>query len=165
MTPEHVDDDVFESIAKKPCKLIKLHVGYNKKITTLNHMTKLYYDVFGFWQQSAIPGSLMIHPVMGHAVRALVGINEPTVKKQKDGIIKVYPNPANDKLFISASSLNSADDYKIELYSIVGDKLFEVKVENNTTEVNLNEYASGIYFVALNQTNNTISTQNFIISR
>ncbi len=139
-----------------------LYVGFDRN---LNHMTKLYYDVFGFWQQSAIPGSLMIHPVMGEKNRALVGINEPIVKKQKEGIIKVYPNPASDQLFISASSLNNSDNYKIELYSIVGDKLFEVKVENTTTEVNLNEYASGIYFVALKQNNNTISTQKFIISR
>ena len=139
-----------------------LYIGFDRN---LNNMTKLYYDVFGFWQQSAIPGSLMIHPVMGHSTRALVGINEPVAQKQKEGIIKLYPNPANDKLFISASSLNKSDTYKIELYSIIGDKLFEVPVENTTTEVNLNEYASGIYFVTLKQNNFAISTQKFIISR
>ncbi|HWY10092.1 MAG TPA: T9SS type A sorting domain-containing protein [Bacteroidia bacterium] len=139
-----------------------LYVGFDRN---LDHMTKLYYDVTGSWQQSGIPGSLMIHPVMGEATHAMVGINEPTVKKQKESVIKVYPNPASDKLFISASSLNSSDDYKIELYSIVGDKLFEIRVENTTTEVNLDEFASGIYFVALIQNRNTISTQKFIISR
>ncbi len=139
-----------------------LYVGFDRNI---NHMTKLYYDVGFGWTQSAIPGSLMIHPVMGEAARALVGIHEPTIPKQKDAIIKVYPNPANDKLFISASSLNGRDDYKIELHSIVGDKLFEVRVENTTTEINLNEFSSGIYFVTLKQNNNVISTQKFIISR
>jgi hypothetical protein len=139
-----------------------LYVGFDRNV---NHNTSLYYDVGSGWTQSTIKGSLMIHPVFGESTRALVGIKEQEISKPKEGFIKVYPNPASDKLFISASELNGKDHYTIELYSMMGAKLSEVKVENTTTEIDLNDYASGIYFVTLKQNNYTIANQKFIISR
>lgn len=138
-----------------------LCVGFDMN---LDHHTSLYYDIGFGWTQSSAKGSLMIHPVFGESTRALVGINEPMASKPKEGIIKVYPNPASDKLFISASELNGKDHYTLELYSMMGAKLSEVKVENTTTEIDLNDYASGIYFVTLKQNNSTIANQKFIIS-
>lgn len=138
-----------------------LYVGFDRNI---DHKDKLFYDVGSGWTPSGIPGSLMIHPVFGEATRALVGIKEQP-SKRKEGFINVYPNPANDKLFISAADLNSKDNYTIELFSTLGTKLAEVKVENATTEINLNDYASGIYFVTLKQNNTHVANKKFIISR
>lgn len=138
-----------------------LYVGFDRNV---NHNSALFYDTGSGWTQSAIKGSLMIHPVFGESTRALVGIKEQEASKPKEGFIKVYPNPASDKLFISASELNMKDHYTIELYSMLGVKLSEVKVENTTTEIDLNDYASGIYFVTLKQNNSTIANQKFIIS-
>ncbi len=137
-----------------------LYVGFDRNV---DHKSSLYYDVGSGWTQSSIKGSLMIHPVFGEATRALVGINEQPAKR-KEGFINVFPNPANDKLFISAAEVNMKDHYSIELYSMLGTKLLEVNVENTTTEINLNDYASGIYFVTLKQNNNTIANKKFIIS-
>lgn len=138
-----------------------LYVGFDRNV---DHKSSLYYDTGSGWTQSAIKGSLMIHPVFGEATRALVGIKEQEVSKSKEGFIKVYPNPAADKLFITAEKINTKDNYTIELYSMMGSKLNEVNVENTTTEINLNAYASGIYFVVLKQNNSTIANQKFIIS-
>jgi hypothetical protein len=138
-----------------------LNIGIDMNLD--NH-AKLYYDVSGAWQQSSVPGSLMIHPVFGHADRALVGINEP-VKEQKENFITVYPNPANDKLYISATGVEKKDGFKLELYSVIGNKLMDMPMDNSTTEINLDNYAAGIYFVALKQNNNTISYKKFIIAR
>lgn len=138
-----------------------LYVGFDRNV---DHKSSLYYDTGSGWTQSAIKGSLMIHPVFGEATRALVGIKEQEVSKSKEGFIKVYPNPAADKLFITAEKINTKDNYTIELYSMMGSKLNEVNVENTTTEIDLNAYASGIYFVVLKQNNSTIANQKFIIS-
>lgn len=138
-----------------------LYVGFDRNV---DHKSALFYDVGSGWTQSAIKGSLMIHPVFGEANKALVGIQEQ-VTKSKEGFIKVYPNPANDKLFISAADLNNRDHYTLELYSLLGNKLADVAVENTTTELNLNDYAAGIYFVTLKQNNQPIANQKFIISR
>lgn len=139
-----------------------LCVGFDRN---LDRRTKHYYDVGSGWIQSAIKGSIMIHPVFGEATRALVGIAEQGQTKRKEGFINVYPNPASDKLFISASEINPSDNYSIELYSLLGTKLTEVTVENSVTEINLNDYASGIYFVMLKQGNTTLANKKFIISR
>jgi hypothetical protein len=138
-----------------------LYVGFDRNV---DHKSSLYYDTGSGWTQSAIKGSLMIHPVFGEATRALVGIKEQEISKSKEGFIKVYPNPAADKLFITAEKINTKDNYTIELYSMMGSKLNEVNVENTTTEIDLNAYASGIYFVVLKQNNSTIANQKFIIS-
>ncbi len=139
-----------------------LCIGFDKNI---DHHTKLYYDVGSGWTQSATKGSLMIHPVFGEANRALVGIAEQPQSKRKEGFINVYPNPANDKLFISAAEINAKDNYSIELISMLGAKLTEVNVENSITEINLNDYPSGIYFVSLKQNGTPVANKKFIISR
>ncbi|MBK7667746.1 MAG: T9SS type A sorting domain-containing protein [Sphingobacteriaceae bacterium] len=138
-----------------------LYVGFDRNV---DHKSSLYYDTGSGWTQSAIKGSLMIHPVFGEATRALVGIKEQEKIKSKEGFIKVYPNPASDKLFITAEKINTKDKYTIELYSMMGSKLNEVRLENTTTEIDLDAYASGIYFVVLKQNNSTIANQKFIIS-
>ncbi len=139
-----------------------LCVGYDRNI---DRRTKHYYDVGFGWTQSSIKGSLMIHPVFGEPNRALVGIDEQTTVKRKEGFINVYPNPANDKLFITAEELNNKDEYTLELYSMLGGKLVEVNIENTTTEISLNDYSSGIYFVTLKQNNTPVANKKFIISR
>lgn len=139
----------------------KMNIGFDRNF---NHSNTLFYDVTGTWQQSAIPGSIMIHPVMGPAARALVGINE-TANQPKEGLIKVYPNPANDKLFIATSGLEKQNTYEIELYSVLGTQLQSTVLENGQTELNLQEYAAGLYFVVLKQNNTFLSQQKFIISR
>ena len=106
----------------------------------------------------------MIHPIFGNAARALVGINEHEVT-QKPNRIVVYPNPANDRLFISSTAINHEDDFRIELYSVIGHKLTDTKVDQSLTEVSLSDYASGIYFIALKQNGQTVSYQKFIIAR
>lgn len=139
-----------------------LYVGFDRNV---NHKTNLYYDTGSGWTQSAIPGSLMIHPVFGESGRAIIGIEENYTTKRKEGSINVYPNPATDKLFISAEELNGNDKYTIELYSVIGTKLAEVNVENRTTEIDLQGHAAGIYFVTLKQNNIPVANKKFIISR
>lgn len=139
-----------------------LYVGFDRNV---DHHTSLYYDVGSGWTSSSIKGSLMIHPVFGTAARAYVGIKEKDDLKPKESFITVYPNPANDKLFISAEKLNSSDHYTLELHSILGMKLSEVMIEDTVTEVDLNTYPAGIYFVTLKQNNSPLTTKKFIISR
>lgn len=139
-----------------------LYVGFDRNV---DHKSSRFYDVGSGWVQSTVKGSLMIRPVFGEATRALVGIQEQPISKKKEGFIKVYPNPATDKLFISAAELNTGDNYTLELYSMLGTKLISTAVENTTTEITLNDYAAGIYFVTLKQNGQPVANQKFIISR
>jgi hypothetical protein len=56
-----------------------------------------------------------------------------------------YPNPCNDKLFLS---LNSQDEiHDIALYSITGELLFQQNTLANT-ELNVSELPRGMYFIS-----------------
>lgn len=54
-----------------------------------------------------------------------------------------YPNPVNDILHIENKELID----KIELYSITGQILKSEKINSNNTNLNLNTFSDGIYFV------------------
>lgn len=138
-----------------------LYLGFDRN---LDHKDALFYDATGFWQQSTIKGSIMMHPVLGHSTRAWVGIKE-TENKIKEGLIKIYPNPANDKIFISATGLTKQNNYTIELLSVLGNQLYNAPLESSLSEINISEYAAGLYFVVLKQNNSILSHQKFIISR
>ncbi|MBL7895138.1 MAG: T9SS type A sorting domain-containing protein [Bacteroidia bacterium] len=138
----------------------QLNIGFDRNF---DHKDALYYDVSGFWQQSAIPGSIMIHPIVGPSARALVGIKETENKKESS--VKIYPNPTSDKLFIETKNINECNDCKIELYSVLGNKLNEEELGNGVKEIALSEYAAGMYFIVIKQNNKVVSQNKFIISR
>ena len=129
-----------------------------------DHSSSAYYDVSGTWQQSAIKGSLFIHPVLGPAARALVGLNEIT-PAAKDGLIKVFPNPASEKITIVSNGLNTNINYTIDLYNSLGSLITSTLLNNGESELDINEYPSGLYFVVLKQNNTILSQKKIIISR
>jgi hypothetical protein len=136
----------------------QLNIGFDRNI---NHADALYFNIGTTWQQSAIAGSLMIHPVFGGSSQA-VGINEKTLENKNH--IAVYPNPASDRLFIRAD-LEDGKDYGIEIYSTLGQKLSSADLINSETELIISEIPAGIYFVALKHKNTILSQQKLIISR
>ncbi|MFN3969178.1 T9SS type A sorting domain-containing protein [Flavobacterium sp.] len=54
-----------------------------------------------------------------------------------------YPNPVKNNLTISSESIIN----KIEIYSVLGQKVKSVKVNDIQTEINLSELTQGLYFV------------------
>jgi hypothetical protein len=57
--------------------------------------------------------------------------------------IKVFPNPANDRLFVSAQNISD-----VEIYHVSGQIVLHQLVNNeNTIQLNISELASGSYFI------------------
>lgn len=74
-----------------------------------------------------------------------VGENEITSQKSQ---LNVFPNPANG--YVNITSGNNIED--IEIYNIVGQKVFyKNNLEKNIT-INTNEFESGIFFVRIKTT-------------
>ena len=117
--------------------------------------------------------------VMGDAVytaRAIVGytesvVNPKSLEQENDAnssseiIAKVYPNPANDKLFIE---IKAAGDEKLNfvLLNSLGVKLKEVSLQKNTV-IDVSRLSNGLYFYQILCTfNKEISGKgHFVISR
>lgn len=133
-----------------------LNIGFDKNT---NHSDALYYDIGGGWVQSAIPGSIMINPIMGCTVPEIVNISE----HERSLLLSLFPNPAQNEVNLK-SSMPELEFCTISVYSSIGQEVINTPFENNKT-INISELPNGIYFVKLNDSRTTLSTKKLIISR
>ena len=69
--------------------------------------------------------------------------------------LKIFPNPALSKLFISGwnKKLNHAD---VLIYDLSGRKLLSQKISSSENEINVSTLTDGIYFLELKNEEQTI---------
>jgi endoglucanase len=75
----------------------------------------------------------------------------------KDHQISVYPNPANNRVFIKTT-----EPATIEVYNVVGEFMQVVKGSNEIVEINISSFASGIYFAKMQWGDGTSAIRKFI---
>ena len=70
------------------------------------------------------------------------GITEPV----KNTSILLYPNPCMEKVSVKYENADA-----VSVFNLVGEKMMDVKLSGNsgTTELNVAELSSGVYFVAI----------------
>ncbi|MBP1840123.1 S8/S53 family peptidase [Formosa algae] len=77
--------------------------------------------------------------------------------------IVVFPNPVNDVLNIKLNS-NTYQDIKVNLYNLVGQKQLEATFNTQKdVEIDVSQLSKGIYFLNVQDDNNTIITTKKII--
>jgi hypothetical protein len=99
----------------------------------------------------------------------LVGIEEPEPEAEIE-FIKIFPNPADDWLYIyfaSPQPLSGGEGQKgfaLEIYNVTGMLLKRVDhLSNHTTYMlELDDWASGVYFVALKRGNEILQTEQLV---
>jgi hypothetical protein len=85
---------------------------------------------------------------------------DPTSLSVSDEFINLnlYPNPVSKILNVSLNDLGfELNNTKIVLHSISGKKVFEQKVFSEKVEMNLEDLATGIYIITINDNHKTIS--------
>jgi hypothetical protein len=87
-----------------------------------------------------------------------VSISTVGIKKYSDKSgISVYPNPANDKIFIEQAK--NEEIIGVVVTDLYGKEVFKTSKQ---TEIDISSLATGVYFIQVNTTNNT-STQKIIV--
>lgn len=83
----------------------------------------------------------------GNGARELVNILEG----DREGELKLYPNPAEQVLYLEADWLLNPEQNQIELLSIDGKTLKKIEHEggNRTLSINIGDLSAGIYFLKL----------------
>lgn len=141
-----------------------LNIGFDRNT---NHKDALYYDISGTWVQSAIPGSIMINPVMGCALNTqITDCNTPTVsvtEYTKKNKIKLYPNPAQDYITISDAE-NQLENTHMEILNSLG-QLVLTETINGNERIDISHLPDGIYFIQLKSSDINFSSQKLLISR
>ena len=69
---------------------------------------------------------------------------------------EIFPNPVNDKLFIDLNQFQSELN-RISIFSLIGEKIFEVNSSNALVEIDLNHLSSGNYIVAVTNSKSSLS--------
>ncbi len=123
-----------------------LSLGLDRNDTANSNM---FYNVAGTWQSSGIPGAWMMRPILGKRANLKI----PTQDLQRESI-SVYPNPAQEQLFISG--LNTLESPSFEIYSSMGQKMqsgfiFDGQIQLNPSMhglmfLNINVHGERIYF-------------------
>ena len=74
--------------------------------------------------------------------------------------ISVYPNPSNGIFTIKT---NNTSVSQLEIYNVLGEKIYKSAVINAQIEIDLSKQSKGVYFVQMVDDKNTILTKKIII--
>ena len=76
---------------------------------------------------------------------------------ENSSCIKVFPNPAADKIEICSENAHT-----IELYDVFGKKVFGTFVENNNTSIDISKLPAGVYTVVIQNISGAIHTEKVV---
>ena len=94
-----------------------------------------------------------------------VTVSIVTTDLEKDNVIKVFPNPVENDLFISSEGKNSVKE--IFIYNITGEEIYNkdyVLRQNNdfTITIDVSNYEKGIYFLKIEYEDNRTIVKKFV---
>jgi len=90
-----------------------------------------------------------------------VGVEEVTGNSSN---LNIYPNPAADKLTINVESMNG--NLSVVLFDISGKQKFSGTISEQTTNFNIDELESGIYFALIrDEQGKIVSRQKIVVAK
>lgn len=84
-------------------------------------------------------------------------INSVTEKENIKNVVQIFPNPSNGKFQLTLNFLKGST---FEIMDVLGNTILKSEIKNETTEMDLSDYKSGIYFVRI-----TDSKGNFVVKK
>ena len=77
--------------------------------------------------------------------------------------VDIFPNPANNELFVQISTEYLKADYTLSIFDITGKLLMETSVNINTmNSINIKTLPKGIFFVRINMDTQMIHVEKII---
>lgn len=77
--------------------------------------------------------------------------NPGFIELQSDNVLKVYPNPAKDKLFLNTTG--NLDNSVVKVYDIKGQLIYSEKMKSNDSEINVSGWNRGMYLLKFHSDN------------
>jgi hypothetical protein len=130
-----------------------LNVGFDQNNNSSQYV---FFKANGsVWSSSFMFGTPMLRPVLGKELeRTFVAVNESELE------VKIYPNPAKDKLFIELSQELQTENIIMSIYALTGQKIYESPYRS---EISLSSYIPGFYLLRLTDGNKRHIVRKFLI--
>ena len=132
-----VSQNIWVGWIQQPATNLKFSVGFDKRTDA---SSKVYYNLGTTWNQSSIPGAIMIRPVVGEPY-SWVGVEEqPTVQH-----INIYPNPSTGEVYMEEAFSGQFLNAQITVYDISGRSVHSQT--GYTRQLQLRHLHSGTYIL------------------
>ena len=82
------------------------------------------------------------------------------IENHQTNLYTIYPNPTNGNVTIEGSGLN-----RVEIYNVLGCRLAEYNNVKDNLQINVNNFADGLYFVKLYSVMNAAVTKRLVIMK
>ena len=125
-----------------------INIGFDSSID--NSMYN-FVNANGSWQQSNLPGSLMIRPVVGASYYIGLEENGPST-------VAVYPNPVSDRLHLDGD----IDGGQVSIFDLMGRKVYTGAYQPTIPVDQLND---GMYLLSITTNEGQVINQKFIIRK
>jgi aminopeptidase N len=79
--------------------------------------------------------------------------------------LKVFPNPAKDKLTIDLSGMKPGEPQQLLISDVSGKIIYKEKTQQQIMSINTSSYADGVYFISVKMKDGSMSKSKFIIAR
>ena len=147
-----VVDNIWIGWIQQPATNMKFSVGFDKRTDVSSNV---YYNLGTTWNQSSIPGAIMIRPVVGQPYN-WVGLDEqPTVQH-----IKVYPNPSTGDVYLEEAFSGQFRNAQITVYDISGRSVHSQT--GYTGQLQLRHLHSGTYILRVDS-NQGVFTERLVL--
>ena len=105
-----------------------------------------------------VADSMNTFKIITYTVNVQEGV---AIKDLSSSNFKLYPNPVKDVLYFDQGQIGEVD--KIELFNVIGKKVYSGNVSNEVTSINLSEVERGIYIAKIYSNNSgLVHTQSFV---
>ena len=113
-------------------------------IKTNNNLTSIFFnDVSSGWIVGA--NGTILNTTNG----GTTGINEAKQPDNSANSLKIYPNPATERITVEPSKPGINMNGTISLYGITGQELVKQQLQGSNVQINVSLLPSGLYFVKL----------------
>jgi hypothetical protein len=130
-----------------------LNVGYDVNTPQAG---KQFYWLNGEWNQSQMPGSIMIRPVVGAPLK-ITSVKE-TLYKNKN-LMSFWPNPARDYININPGELQLHGSLFISFIDLNGQELLKVPYSDR---VNISSLHDGMYYLVISMNGQPVGYNRLI---
>lgn len=84
------------------------------------------------------------------------GVGVKNIKNELD--VKLYPNPATEKLNFSTSEVVE----KLEIYNVIGKQVLQANIKSDFASVAVNQLEKGVYIIKLYSEKGSVYSQSFV---